>query len=123
MRVSFCFGSPGRSVKRLSSSDSSDASLQNDPGGSRTRDLRIKSPLLYQLSYRVKHFHCLVVGGRECHRVPRRAPVRNITVTGHQPARWLGLETSQPLASAQNLSGVRCCHATATVLACRSRTC
>ena len=25
----------------------------NDPGGSRTRDLRIKSPLLYQLSYRV----------------------------------------------------------------------
>ena len=27
----------------------------NDPGGSRTRDLRIKSPLLYQLSYRVYH--------------------------------------------------------------------
>ena len=27
--------------------------LVNDPGGSRTRDLRIKSPLLYQLSYRV----------------------------------------------------------------------
>src|SRR5438094_5187345 len=27
--------------------------VQNDPGGSRTRDLRIKSPLLYQLSYRV----------------------------------------------------------------------
>ena len=26
----------------------------NDPGGSRTRDLRIKSPLLYQLSYRVQ---------------------------------------------------------------------
>jgi hypothetical protein len=25
----------------------------DDPGGSRTRDLRIKSPLLYQLSYRV----------------------------------------------------------------------
>ena len=25
----------------------------NDPAGSRTRDLRIKSPLLYQLSYRV----------------------------------------------------------------------
>ena len=25
----------------------------SDPGGSRTRDLRIKSPLLYQLSYRV----------------------------------------------------------------------
>src|SRR5579885_595721 len=25
-----------------------------DPGGSRTRDLRIKSPLLYQLSYRVE---------------------------------------------------------------------
>ena len=25
----------------------------HDPGGSRTRDLRIKSPLLYQLSYRV----------------------------------------------------------------------
>jgi hypothetical protein len=28
----------------------------NDPGGSRTRDLRIKSPLLYQLSYRVSCF-------------------------------------------------------------------
>jgi hypothetical protein len=27
--------------------------FNNDPGGSRTRDLRIKSPLLYQLSYRV----------------------------------------------------------------------
>ena len=27
--------------------------LSSDPGGSRTRDLRIKSPLLYQLSYRV----------------------------------------------------------------------
>jgi hypothetical protein len=27
--------------------------FENDPGGSRTRDLRIKSPLLYQLSYRV----------------------------------------------------------------------
>ena len=26
----------------------------DDPGGSRTRDLRIKSPLLYQLSYRVQ---------------------------------------------------------------------
>ena len=26
---------------------------ENDPAGSRTRDLRIKSPLLYQLSYRV----------------------------------------------------------------------
>ena len=31
--------------------------LDNDPGGSRTRDLRIKSPLLYQLSYRVSHQH------------------------------------------------------------------
>ena len=27
--------------------------IHHDPGGSRTRDLRIKSPLLYQLSYRV----------------------------------------------------------------------
>ena len=27
----------------------------HDPGGSRTHDLRIKSPLLYQLSYRVGH--------------------------------------------------------------------
>src|ERR1700680_146338 len=26
---------------------------KNDPGGFRTHDLRIKSPLLYQLSYRV----------------------------------------------------------------------
>ena len=30
-----------------------DYKRKNDPGGSRTRDLRIKSPLLYQLSYRV----------------------------------------------------------------------
>ena len=29
------------------------STCSNDPGGSRTRDLRIKSPLLYQLSYRV----------------------------------------------------------------------
>ncbi len=28
--------------------------LQGDPGGHRTRDLRIKSPLLCQLSYRVE---------------------------------------------------------------------
>ncbi len=28
--------------------------IKNDPAGSRTRDLRIKSPLLYQLSYRVR---------------------------------------------------------------------
>ena len=27
--------------------------FNNDPGGFRTHDLRIKSPLLYQLSYRV----------------------------------------------------------------------
>src|SRR5450830_1751646 len=27
--------------------------LGNDPGGFRTHDLRIKSPLLYQLSYRI----------------------------------------------------------------------
>jgi hypothetical protein len=27
--------------------------LRHDPGGDRTHDLRIKSPLLYQLSYRV----------------------------------------------------------------------
>ncbi len=27
--------------------------LKNDPVGARTRDLRIKSPLLYQLSYEV----------------------------------------------------------------------
>src|SRR6266550_2754882 len=35
--------------------------LPNDPGGSRTHDLRIKSPLLYQLSYRVRNTetsHC-----------------------------------------------------------------
>lgn len=30
-----------------------DKKLQSDPVGARTRDLRIKSPLLYQLSYRV----------------------------------------------------------------------
>ena len=30
--------------------------FNDDPGGSRTRDLRIKSPLLYQLSYRVECF-------------------------------------------------------------------
>ena len=27
--------------------------MRNDPAGARTQDLRIKSPLLYQLSYRV----------------------------------------------------------------------
>ena len=27
---------------------------ENDPDGDRTHDLRIKSPLLYQLSYRVE---------------------------------------------------------------------
>ena len=31
----------------------SDCSATSDPSGFRTRDLRIKSPLLYQLSYRV----------------------------------------------------------------------
>ena len=29
----------------------------SDPGGTRTHDLRIKSPLLYQLSYRVVRQH------------------------------------------------------------------
>src|SRR5947207_2848752 len=29
-------------------------SVGNDPAGDRTQDLRIKSPLLYQLSYRVE---------------------------------------------------------------------
>ena len=28
----------------------------NEPGGTRTHDLRIKSPLLYQLSYELKRF-------------------------------------------------------------------
>jgi hypothetical protein len=27
---------------------------ENEPGGTRTHDLRIKSPLLYQLSYRLE---------------------------------------------------------------------
>ena len=27
----------------------------NEPGGIRTHDLRIKSPLLYQLSYELEH--------------------------------------------------------------------
>ena len=31
-----------------------DKKLESDPVGTRTQDLRIKSPLLYQLSYRVK---------------------------------------------------------------------
>src|SRR6185437_778981 len=35
---------------------------RSDPGGSRTRDLRIKSPLLYQLSYRVECLHLREVG-------------------------------------------------------------
>lgn len=39
----------------------------DDPGGSRTRDLRIKSPLLYQLSYRV------------CFQHPSRHPVRELS--------------------------------------------
>ncbi len=37
----------------LGSPTASSGRPSNDPGGSRTRDLRIKSPLLYQLSYRV----------------------------------------------------------------------
>ena len=36
----------------------------NDPGGSRTRDLRIKSPLLYQLSYRVDQSYAPKSNGR-----------------------------------------------------------
>ena len=35
----------------------------NDPGGSRTRDLRIKSPLLYQLSYRVENRQRVIIHG------------------------------------------------------------
>src|SRR6185312_8447359 len=42
----------------------------SDPGGSRTRDLRIKSPLLYQLSYRVECLHLREVGA--CVRSPCR---------------------------------------------------
>lgn len=40
---------------------------QNDPGGDRTHDLRIKSPLLYRLSYRVADW-CKLIGAR--HSVP-----------------------------------------------------
>jgi hypothetical protein len=39
--------------RRVSIVDSYQRLTPHDPGGSRTRDLRIKSPLLYQLSYRV----------------------------------------------------------------------
>ncbi len=33
--------------------------LENDRGGDRTHDLRIKSPLLYQLSYPANRRFCL----------------------------------------------------------------
>jgi hypothetical protein len=40
-------------IKRFKRISGKSIRKNNDPGGSRTRDLRIKSPLLYQLSYRV----------------------------------------------------------------------
>ena len=44
---------PSAPTHRGESPARSRSSHHHDPGGSRTRDLRIKSPLLYQLSYRV----------------------------------------------------------------------
>ena len=57
-RSSRAFSSDSAAEKALAPPQASRKSplptvTQNDPGGSRTRDLRIKSPLLYQLSYRV----------------------------------------------------------------------
>ena len=40
-------------IRRMLGSCCNIVASASDPGGSRTRDLRIKSPLLYQLSYRV----------------------------------------------------------------------
>ena len=37
----------------------------NEPGGTRTHDLRIKSPLLYQLSYELEHGGKVEGGARE----------------------------------------------------------
>ena len=45
-------GGSRRRAARIGPTSRPDCS-PHDPGGSRTRDLRIKSPLLYQLSYRV----------------------------------------------------------------------
>ncbi len=39
---------------RLNSEDAADASEENEGGGTRTLDQRIKSPLLYRLSYALK---------------------------------------------------------------------
>ena len=54
--------------------------LGNDPGGFRTHDLRIKSPLLYQLSYRVLMAFKIQ---RTVHRVSRSRAAR--------PMVWEGL--------------------------------
>ena len=54
--------------------------LRNDPGGFRTHDLRIKSPLLYQLSYRVLMAFKIQ---RTVHRVSRSRAAR--------PMVWEGL--------------------------------
>ena len=60
----------------------------NDPGGSRTRDLRIKSPLLYQLSYRVgvvSNFACWNYLDNSLREV--RTPITRPIVLGLCPSR------------------------------------
>ena len=42
------------SPSRAGAGDVTHCGAASDPGGDRTLDLRIKSPLLYQLSYRVR---------------------------------------------------------------------
>src|SRR6266487_3558038 len=67
------------------------ASRNNDPAGDRTQDLRIKSPLLYQLSYRVERRSAHEVS-RSHHHLPVRAQSRptpygsvEIRITGRAP--------------------------------------
>lgn len=59
----------------------------NEPGGTRTHDLRIKSPLLYQLSYELEHWK----GGRGSARKERKRPFHSafhlpLGMTGVEPA-------------------------------------
>jgi hypothetical protein len=63
----------------------------SDPAGTRTQDLRIKSPLLYQLSYRVGHVlssgNAPIYGQRD-HRVaglPRASVAQNLEASLHTP--------------------------------------
>ena len=54
------------------------AAQVDDPAGDRTQDLRIKSPLLYQLSYRV----CNDLALDRCLMFPRLFPRHSTAVPG-----------------------------------------